>query len=181
MLDHFVTAQIVGIVAVTVSLLLFQFNDRRKMLNIGVCSALLWTLHFYLLGAYTGSAMNGISAIRDLTLARTKPTSNNLWILGAIMLLATAATIITWHGIVCILPLIACGLNAASFWSTNTKRIRRFYLLVPPLWFTYNFFSHSYPGMAIELILVISNIVAQFRFDRKKTSRRKLATKLQTS
>jgi hypothetical protein len=52
----------------------------------------------------------------------------------------------------------------------NTKNIRRVALLAPPLWFSYNFLTHSYPGMFIEIFVICSNIIGQYRFDAKSSS-----------
>lgn len=109
--------------------------------------------------------MNAVGGVRDLTLSRTKPRASNLWILGLIMLLAVAATALTWAGPISLLPLTACGLSGLAYWTTKTQTIRRLYLLVPPLWLAYNIVAHSYPGIAIECLIIVSNLIGQFRFD----------------
>jgi len=52
--------------------------------------------------------------------------------------------------------------------------MRRLGLLSSPPWFTYNFISGSYPGMVIEVLLVTSNLIGQYRFDLKPAFRNKL-------
>lgn len=161
-------AQVVGTIAIVFSMSVFQTNNRRKMLYAGTIGAIFWMLQFYLLGAEAGAAMNAIGVVRNLTLARVKPCRKNLWILVVIALLATAATLLTWQGPAGLLVLAACVLNGLVFWSSNTATIRRLYLMVPPLWFTYDFIVHSYPGMAIECLLIASNLLGQLRFDTKR-------------
>ena len=161
-----VIAQIIGFVAVAINLLVFQVNKRRTMLNIGATAAVIYTLHFYLLGAYTGSAMNAIGGVRDVVTARITPNRRNVWVLVLLGLVAAGATYLTWRGILSLLPLAGTLLNGISFWNKNPKIIRRLYLIVPPIWFVYNAIVGSYPGMLIEIIMLTSNLVGQYRFDR---------------
>lgn len=161
-------AQIVGVVALVTSLTVFQTNNRRKMLYAGTIGAIFWTIHFYLLGAEAGAAINAIGVIRNFTFARVKPKRENLWILLAVSVLAIAAIVLTWQGPAGLLVLAACILNGLAFWTRSTKTIRRLYLINPPLWFAYDYISHSYPGMTVECLLVASNLLGQFRFDTKR-------------
>ena len=61
-MTYFIAAQIIGVFAVSVSLLIFQVNKRSKMLKFSVLATVFYTIHFLLLGAYTGAAMKDISA-----------------------------------------------------------------------------------------------------------------------
>jgi hypothetical protein len=168
-MEHkYLVAQIVGVIAIVFSLSVFQTNNRRKMLYAGTIGAIFWTLQFYLLGAEAGAAMNAIGAVRNMTLAHIKPRRRNLWILAVIALMAATATFLTWQGPAGLLILAACILNGLVFWTGNTATIRRLYLTVPPLWFTYDFIVHSYPGMTIECLLIASNVLGQLRFDTKR-------------
>lgn len=162
-----VAAQLIGFVAVAINILTFQVNDRRKMLNIGAVAAAIYTVHFYLLGAYTGSAMNALGGVRDAITARVTPSRKNIWLLMSLILAAVAATCVTWHGVISILPLLGTTLNAISFWNKNPTTIRRLYLAAPPAWFAYNAIVHSYPGILIEVIMILSNLVGQYRFDQR--------------
>ncbi len=167
-MEHkYLVAQLVGVVALVISLTVFQTNNRRKMLDVGTVGAIFWTLHFFLLGADTGAAMNAVGVVRNFSLARVKPRRENLWILVAITGIAIVATVLTWQGPSGLLALAACVINGLVFWTRNTTIIRRLYLIVPPLWFIYDFISHSYPGMTIECLLVVSNLVGQLRFDTR--------------
>lgn len=168
-MEHkYFAAQVVGAIAIVFSLSVFQTNNRRKMLYAGTFGAIFWTLQFYLLGAEAGAAMNAIGVVRNFTLARVKPRRENLWVLVVITLMAAAATLFTWQGPAGLLVLAACVLNGFVFWTSNTATIRKLYLIVPPLWFAYDLIVHSYPGMAIECLLIASNLLGQFRFDTKR-------------
>jgi len=168
-MKHYILIQLVGFVAVGISLWVFQVNNRQTMLKIMVFSALLYATHFYFLGAYTGAAMNLLGAGRNIIFI--KSANRTKWLPALFVLLFIIATIMTWQGPLSLLALGGMVSGTLAFWQTNTKRIRRIALLSPPLWFTYNFISGSYPGMLIEFIMLISNLIGTWRFDLRHTKR----------
>ena len=170
-------AQIVGFVAVIISVTIFQFNKRTTMLRLGAVAAFIYSLHFLMLQAYTGSAMNLIGGFRSYIFFKVKPDKRHRWILILFIAIASVSTYLTWQGSVSLLPFIASSLGGIALWHKKPKHIRRWALIVPPIWFTYNLLVVSYPGMVIEIIMFTSNLIGEYRFDidHKKHMRRKLA------
>lgn len=64
-MSTFLIAQLIGFIALTVSILIFQFNKRTVMLRLGMIAGAIYAVHFFMLGAYTGSAMNLIGSFRS--------------------------------------------------------------------------------------------------------------------
>lgn len=163
----YLIAQLIGVCAVLISLSVFQVNKRSVMLKLGMTAAVLYSVHFLLLGATTGAAMNIIGAVRCYVFYHVKPGRGNVWILATFVSVAAVATAFTWQGPLSLLAMLGSMLGATAFWQTNPKIIRRIILFVPPLWFSYNTISGSYPGMFIEVVMFFSNLVGQYRFDFK--------------
>lgn len=176
-MSHLLLAQLVGVVAVTISITVFQVNKRTKMLTLSMFAAFLYTVHFSMLGAYTGSAMNLIGGARCYAFFKVKPDKRYHWVLFAFMGVAILGTIVTWQGIISLLPFFGSISSAFATWHKSPKYIRRWSLLAPPLWFTYNTISGSYPGMLIEIVMVCSNLFGEYRFDFRhaRHTRRRLA------
>lgn len=160
-------AQLVGILAIVVSLLVFQLNRRSRMLIVQICSCLLWTIHFMLLGAYTGSAINFLTGVRNAAYYRLGKRRD-----GRVPLvfagLFVAATIITWQGMHSMLPLIAILVGTLAFWQISPRRIRLLSLIAPPLWISYNLVVGSYAGIVADSLALVSMLVGIYRFDLKK-------------
>jgi hypothetical protein len=169
-----VIIQGIGLVALLLNLSVFQTNTRKNMLLLGLSACLLWTTHFYLLGAMTGSAMNLLAAGRFCVYYRVKPSKQNRWILWSFIGLTALATALTWKGMISLLPFIGTASGAIAFWQKKTKYIRRLALVSSPPWFTYNVIVGSYPGMVAEALLMSSNFIGQYRFDFKSALHRKL-------
>jgi len=143
------------------------------MLLLGLTACLLWSAHFYLLGAMTGSAMNLMAAGRFCVYYKVKPSKHNRWIMWTFMGLTALATAITWQGLISLLPFIGTASGVLAFWQKKTKYIRRLALVSSPPWFIYAAIVGSYPGMVAEAMLLGSNFIGQYRFDLRSALRRK--------
>lgn len=164
----------IGVAALLIAVSIYQTNTRKSMLLLGMFSCLLWSTHFFLLGAITGAAMNFISAIRCYVYNKIPPSKKNRWIMWSFIGILALATALTWQGVISLLPCVGSMSSVIASWQKRPTWMRRLGLLSSPPWFTYNLISGSYPGMVIEVLLVTSNLIGQYRFDFKPTFRSKL-------
>ena len=157
--------QLIGFVAFVLSLLIFQVNKRSSMLRIQMVACLLYAIHFFMLGAYTGAAMNVAGVARNFSFDKLKK-SRHSWVLPILFItIFFIAAILTWQGPRSLLPAIASIGGTLAVWQQNPRMIRLLSLLSPPLWLTYNVLSGSYPGILSEIFLLTSTIVGIYRFD----------------
>lgn len=78
------------------------------------------------------------------------------------------ASILTWQGQISVLPMMGMVSGTIAFWQKEARLVRLIGILSPPLWFTYNIIVGSYPGMITEVIILSSNLIGVYRFDRQK-------------
>lgn len=164
-MNPFLAAQIAGTIAALFSLLMYQFNNRKTMLILDICGGIFWAITFLNLHAPTGLYIVIIGIFANLAFLVVKPTRSNLWLLGLILTAIAAATVATWGGPVSLLAMGGSMLYTIRFWTNNTTTIRRLSLAAPPLWFVYDMITMNYPGAFIEVFAVVSNLLAQYRFD----------------
>ena len=169
-MSAFVLAQFFGLAGLVLSLSIFQTNKRRSMLRISMAACSLYITQYILLGAYTGAAMNVIGVTRGYAYYKLAPNKKHRWVLYTFMILAAVATLLTWQGPISLLALFGSACNGFAVWHKDPKYIRRWALLAPPLWFIYSYMSGSYPGMASAFIMLISNLVGEYRYDFKHIS-----------
>lgn len=162
-----ILVQSIGVVAVTISLFIFQLNQREAMLRLGIVAGVLYALHFFLLGAPTGAAMNLVGSARSFAFYKIKSGRGSLWVLVAFTFIALAGAVLTWQGPVSLLPMLGTMTGSFALWHKKPKFIRRWALFAPPLWFTYNAISGSYPGMLIEVVMLCSIILGEYRYDHR--------------
>ncbi len=162
-------AQLLGILGFLLSIISFQQNTQKRIVFVQFLANISFTIHFYLIGAYTGSILNGIAIIRSFVYCfkDKKWASSNIWIVIFSMAFVVAG-IYTWEGPLSILPTTAMVLSSVSFGIKNPKLVRRIYFPCSPMWLIYNIVGGSIGGVLTECFAMISIIIGMLRFDRKK-------------
>lgn len=170
-------SQIIGVAAILSSIAIYQVDKRKTMLLLSLVAALLFSAHYWLLGAETGAALNLLAVGRCYVFYKVRPRSSNRWIVYLFIGLDVFICALTWQGPISLLPMFGSIAGIVSGWQQRPKLIRRYGIIPPPLWFTYSLLSGSVPGMIIGVFRFVSNLVGQYRFDfrHKAHIRHKLA------
>jgi hypothetical protein len=163
-------AQGIGFIALAIEFYIMQCNHREKMLKFKLMGHALFFLHYFFLGALTGSIVNIVGGIRVYIF---KKRFNKNWaynkILPYIFTIAFLSIgIFTWDGYISLLPVMGMVLGTIAFWSKETKQIRILLLLSIMPWIIYNILVQSYAGIIGSTIILISNFIGIYRFDRPK-------------
>lgn len=166
--DAFV--QILGFAAMGLGIGSFQLKTRKGILFMQLVASLLWTTHFFLLGKFTGAALNGVAILRNAVYMQKDRFS---WVRSAAVPAVTGAAfvlcgILTWDGFMSIFPTAAMVLSSVSLYITEEKKIRIISLFVSPLWLIYDAWSFSVGGVAAEVFTIVSILLALWRFRTKK-------------
>jgi hypothetical protein len=157
--------QSLGFAGLATGLVSFQVNKRKKILGLVIWSSLFWTIHFFLLGAYTGSALNFIGAIRTMAFSKYRDRRRSIFILWGFIAAFGVATALTWQGPLSLLPAFGTISGAFAYWQKTPRSIRMLALLSPPAWLIYNVVSHSYAGVITEVLIFAATLVGIYRLD----------------
>lgn len=175
----YITAQIVGLLAMAFNILSYQQKTRERAIAFQLCGGGLFAVNFLLLGATTGAILNVIAVIRAIVfLHREKFQANHPgWLIGFI---ATyfGSYIITFallgknptlaNLIVEILPVIGMTATTLSFRLTDAKAIRRYGLISSPSWLIYNICCFSVGAIICEVLSLFSIVIGMLRLDTRK-------------
>lgn len=169
--------QILGFGALGCCLASFQFSTGKKFffLQTGVC--FLFSLHFLMLGGYSGFVLNAIGTVNFvlyyLKNAGKPFAQRRYWLYIFCMAYAIAGAVIAINSgnIIDFLPSLAMIFNAFARFSGDLAVIRFSQLLVSsPFWFFYDFITNSYSGCINEGLAFISALIAVIRYrDELKT------------
>ncbi|MDB5161581.1 MAG: hypothetical protein JWM52_89 [Candidatus Saccharibacteria bacterium] len=162
-----IIAQIIGYVALLFIILSFQKNKRTTLLLIMLAGLLLFTIHYALLGAWTGSLANLIEA-GVVFIAYKKETNTwaqKTWWLYLFIGLYIITGVFTTKSWIDVLPIIAQTFGAIAVWQIKARRIRFLMLLPRLLWFIYNLTVGSQAGVITEVLVTVSVLVGIARFD----------------
>ena len=179
-----ILAQIAGYAAMATIFASFQVKDSRGTLWVMGAATGLFSIHFALLGAFTGAILNALNVVRNLAILFTDPQKPlGKGAMHVISLAYTAAPFVFL-----LLPGANVGLQdyvlgvvmtvcAYLFWSKQSKLIRLSqFFLISPAWIVYNAIAHSIPGVLTECLNLTSVAIfwlREFLGKSKKTTETK--------
>lgn len=175
----------IGIIGLISNVLSFQQKTQKRIVLFQLVGSFMFTVHFFMLGAYVGSLLNFIGIFRALVFANKDKSwaQNKIWL--CLFLIAFAAAgiltldgdidIFTWNvsfksisTYISMLPIIGMSFTTVAFWITDASTVRKLSFPNSPCWLIYNFYNRSWAGAATEMIIMTSIIVAMIRYDLKK-------------
>jgi len=123
------------------------------------------TLHYYLLGGISGFLTSLISMIRNLIFYKIK--ESKLWT-TLFILIYLIIGIITLKDIYTLLPVLATITYTIVINYNNPKYLRYGIFITSLTWLIYNIYINSYSGIFIQIVMIITNIVAIIKLDKKR-------------
>lgn len=182
-----VITQIIGIIAMAFNILSFQGKRQKDIIALQLIGSVLFTVHFFMLKAYTGGLMNAIGIIRAIVfLKKDFFKSDNVWWLIGFETVYALSYMLTFtvfgkeatpiNFLIEIFPIIGSTATTLAFRSKTAKSTRLLGLISSPSWLIYNIIVVSVGAICCEAISLISIIVALFRFDSKAKKENKTET-----
>lgn len=164
-----IVAQIIGFGGAALNTLSFQQKKRKGIITLQIFAAILFIIHFILLGAYTGAAMNFVSLVRSVVFINNdkKWAKSPAWLVFFVIvsIIASAYTWVDWASV---LPATAMILTTVSYWLKSERKIRFVTFPSSPCWLIYDFITGSVSGVITEIFVMSSLIIAIIRYDIKK-------------
>ena len=165
-------SQIIGFGGAGLNFLSFQQNKRNRIIGIQIGAAILFIIHYILLGingdgeAFSGAALNFIGLLRSIVFINNhkKWAKSPIW-LAVFVTISVIAAIITWEDWYSILPSAAMVLTTVSYWMKSETKIRLITFPSSPCWLVYNIIVGSVAGIITECVVMTSLIIAIVRYD----------------
>jgi hypothetical protein len=152
--------QLIGYLACGISFAAFFTGSHRRFLMVGATSAMIWALHYHLLGERVAAALSAISggrntiALRVQAMARPFRIALTLGVCGMVAGLALLAG----SGPLTALPAFAaCLTTTASFWLVG-RAFRRAYLVSDSCWLVFGVLAGSPAGCVAATISLGLNL-----------------------
>ena len=166
-----ILAQIIGYAAMATVCLSFQVKNPRGTLWVMAVATGLFSIHFGLLGAVTGSILNALNVLRNFAILFTdsrKLTGKIAMHTLSLAYLAAPFLFLLIPGVSVGIPDFVLGvvMTAASylFWSQRAQVIRVVHFFaVSPGWMVYNLLNGSLPGVITETLNMLSVVVFWLR------------------
>ena len=140
-------------------------NTKNRILLFQILGITMFTLHFFLLSAWSGCIMNLLGIGRALLYAYTEQKGLHIrWLCPLLCAVFTAAAVLTWESAFSML------LSTLAYEQKQPRRFRRLMFPCSPLWMVYNIHSGSVSGVVTEAFAMLSLGVAMWRYDRAPKS-----------
>ena len=170
-------ADILGILGIVFSVVLYQQKKRESLLFYKLVLDLIWLLHYCFIGAYSGAAVAAIAAFRELVFLKRDPKKKGgiIW-LPIFITVAVASTVLTWNNAFSLFTCLASCIAVTSFFIGIPKLSRVLAFPVSLCMLTYDFASGSMAGVINEIFAITSSVIGIIRLDVKGAKKKKIDT-----
>ncbi len=167
--DLTLIGQGVGILAMLASVVSFQMRTHKSIMIVQIVTAILFSVHFGLLGADTACVLNAVAVVRNFIFLFQNDSRFCAWrgwtvLFSGVMVLFGA---LSWEGWVSILFIVSMIFNTISLSMSNPQNVRRVLLISSPLSLIYNVLTRSIGGIVNEILAECSAIVGLIRYRKK--------------
>lgn len=158
-----------GIVAIVLGFISYQLKTRRQLIYMQSAVAVVFCIHYFLIGAYPAMAMNFVNIIRNFAYDyRTEKGIQSKIIPIAFVIIQAIMCAITWTGWYSVFVLLGIGINTYCMSSSDAQFIRKSVLVTSPLVLTYDIFARSIGGSIYESVALISAAIGVVRYFKAK-------------
>lgn len=143
---------IIGYVALALSLASFLCRDAVKTKQTIAGSQFFLSLHYGLLSAWTSASLQAVLMFRSVasSFAKTLGQKHTVFILCVLALIGF--TFFTWNGYKSLIPLLGSTLASIALCYCNNKWMRIFLMLGSFCWFVNAYIWESIPLMLAEIV-----------------------------
>lgn len=126
----------------------------------------IYGIEYLLLGAFSAASMNFLSFLRLLVyyfyaLLNIKMPK---WILFVFITLVLLLGIITYDGLISLLPIIITVLYTYAFWQNNLNVARIIYIVAAIIWIYYNYEVGAYVGIIGNVLEIITGLISLIKY-----------------
>lgn len=160
----------VGILAMIASVMSFQMRTHKSIMIVQIITAILFSVHFGLLGGETACVLNAVAVVRNVIFLHQNDNRFCAWrgwtvIFCGVMALFGA---LSWEGRISIIFIVSMIFNTVSLSMSDPQSVRRVILISSPLSLVYNILTGSIGGIINEILAECSAIVGLIRYRKNK-------------
>ena len=164
-----IIAQILGVFAIILGFLSYQTKSSKGVLAFQSLTTVTFTVHYLLLGAYSGMIMNAVGIIRNFFYYNgdKKFFSWKGWPIIFALVSGTLG-VLAWEAWYSVFVVAGIVINTVCMSFKNAQNIRKSILVTSPMVLTYDLFAKSYSGAVYEAVAIVSSAIGLYRFYSKK-------------
>ena len=161
-----ILAQVLALFAILFWVISILLKNKKNILLMQVIANGIYGIEYLLLGAFSAASMNFLSFLRLLVyyfyaLLNIKMPK---WILFVFITLVLLFGIITYDGLISLLPIIITVLYTHAFWQNNLNVARIIYIVAAIIWIYYNYEVGAYVGIIGNILEIITGLISLIKY-----------------
>ena len=161
-----ILAQVLASLAILFWVISILLKNKKNILLMQVIANGIYGIEYLLLGAFSAASMNFLSFLRLLVyyfyaLLNIKMPK---WILFVFIALVLLFGIITYDGLISLLPIIITVLYTYAFWQNNLNVARIIYIVAAIIWIYYNYEVGAYVGIIGNALEIITGLISLIKY-----------------
>ena len=161
-----VLAQVLALFAILFWVISILLKNKKNILLMQVIANGIYGIEYLLLGAFSAASMNFLSFLRLLVyyfyaLLNIKMPK---WILFVFIALVLLFGIITYDGLISLLPIIITVLYTYAFWQNNLNVARIIYIVAAIIWIYYNYEVGAYVGIIGNALEITTELISLIKY-----------------
>ena len=169
----YVCSQIAVILTYIFFIVTYQVKKRKTILILSMLANVWLGISYFLLSAWAGVVTSIIAIVRSLVFVKfikeDKTNKTDIIILIIFGVIILTSGIITYDGLLSLLPVFATIVYTYAVWQKDTQIYKQIGALVSVIWIAYNIYVESILGVVFETMMVISAIIGLIKEKRNKT------------
>lgn len=161
-----IIAQVIGFLGTFIIVIGMQQKKYKHIVLCKIGNELLSSIHYLLLGGYTGMLANLASCVTNgCYYFRIKKGKSTLPLQIVFAAMFVAIGLLSWHGPISIFVVLAKLISSVALGIKNPRTIRLLNLISNPCWLVYNLYMGSIAGIITDSLVTASVAIAVVRLD----------------
>ena len=164
----YILSQVFAIFATITLSASYLVKDKKSILFLCIVTAIFFGVEYFLLGAYTGVAMDVVSIVSNIWfyLNEKNNKKNKIEVLIILLGLMLILSIFTYTNIFSFVSMMASMLFTYSVWQDSTKLYKILAIPTCILWIMYNAYYKSIVGITIQIVLLVFAIIGIVKYQK---------------
>ena len=167
----YIIGQIFGMIAILLGFISYQMRTQRQILLVQSATAVVFCVHYCLIGAFSAMAMNAVNILRNFVYDRRNKKQKKDWITPtAFAIIQAIACALTWENWYSVFVFVGIVTNTVCMSFSDPQAVRKSVVVTSPLILTYDIFAGSIGGSIYESVAGISAFVGIVRHRKQKNN-----------
>ena len=144
-------------------------KERKKSLCVQSLNCLFEAVYDFIISAYTGAVLSIINFIRTFIFINKNKINKRIYFFILIFFegIIVINCVLTWNGLISLLPTIGSIIRTYCLWQSNMRLVRISGITTGIFYGTYYIFYQSWCMVLGDLILLVVGIYAVYKNDLK--------------